>query len=214
MKSVALYTRTSTSTQNTGLESQLRALESYCKDNNIKNYVIYEDNGISGTKTDRPALNNLKTDCKSGKISSVVVYSFSRMGRSTKHLIDTLQFFQDLKIDFISLTEKLDTTSAMGKCLFGIISSISQMEADLIKERVRNGLANAVAKGKKLGSPNKVDKKLIASLLLEPNMSYSKIAKLANCSKATVCRVHKNQEQNLGNHQGNNLGNHCISQTL
>jgi DNA invertase Pin-like site-specific DNA recombinase len=128
------------------------------------------------------------------------------MGRSTKHLIDTLQFFQDLKIDFISLTEKLDTTSAMGKCLFGIISSISQMEADLIKERVRNGLANAVEKGKKLGSPNKVDKKLIASLLLEPNMSYSKIAKLANCSKATVCRVHKNQEQNLGNH--------CISQTL
>ena len=195
MKSVALYTRTSTSTQNTGLESQLRALESYCKDNNIKNYVIYEDNGISGTKTDRPALNNLKTDCKSGKISSVVVYSFSRMGRSTKHLIDTLQFFEDLNIDFISLTEKLDTTSAMGKCLFSIISSISQMERDLISERVKNGLQNAISKGKKLGSPTKVDKNLVASLLIEPNMTYSKIAKIAKCSKATVSRIKKSIQE-------------------
>ncbi len=191
METVALYTRTSTLNQNSGLESQIRALETYCKDNGISNYKIYKDNGISGTKTDRPALNQLKEDCKNGNVSSVIVYSFSRMGRSTRHLIETLQFFEEREIDFISLTEKLDTTSAMGKCLFSIISSISQMERDLISERVKNGLHNAKAKGKKLGPPEKTNKKIIKKLLTESKMSYSKIANLANCSKATVCRVAK-----------------------
>lgn len=188
----ALYTRTSTNNQETGLESQILALETYCRNHNITNYKIYKDNGVSGTKADRPALNQLKQDCQHGQIQSVIVYSFSRMGRSTKHLIDTLQFFEEREIDFISLTEKLDTTTAMGKCLFSIISSISQMERDLISERVKNGLRNAKSKGKKLGPPEKINKEIIEQLLNEPGMTYSKIANIANCSKSTVCRVAKN----------------------
>lgn len=195
MSTVALYCRTSTSFQEKGLESQIRALQNYCSDNNIVNFKIYKDNAISGTKSDRPGLNQLLKDCKNKEIGSVVVYSFSRMGRSTKHLIDTLHFFESLNIDFISLTEKLDTTTAMGKCLFSIISSISQMERDIISERVKNGLENARKKGKKLGAPESVDKTLIKNLLNEPKMSYSKIAKIAKCSKATVCRVAKSLQQ-------------------
>lgn len=191
MKTVALYTRTSTNFQDTGLESQILALETYCRDHNIANYKIYKDNGISGTRADRPALNQLKEDCRNGNIQSVIVYSFSRMGRSTKHLIDTLQFFEELKIDFISLTEKLDTTTAMGKCLYTILSCISQMERDLISERVKNGLKNAKSKGKKLGPPEKLDRNLITELLKTPGMSYSKIAKIAKCSKSSVFRVAK-----------------------
>lgn len=187
----ALYTRTSTNNQETGLESQILALETYCKNHNITNYKIYKDNGVSGTRVDRPALNQLKQDCQQGQVQSVIVYSFSRMGRSTKHLIDTLQFFEEREIDFISLTEKLDTTTAMGKCLFSIISSISQMERDLISERVKNGLRNAKSKGKKLGPPEKINKEIIEQLLNEPGMTYSKIASIANCSKSTVCRVAK-----------------------
>jgi putative DNA-invertase from lambdoid prophage Rac len=187
----ALYTRTSTSMQDSGLESQVRALEAYCREHSITNYKIYKDSGISGTKADRPALNQLIDDCKNGEVRSVIVFSFSRMGRSTKHLIDTLQFFQESNIDFISLTEKLDTTTAMGKCLFSIVSSIAELEAELIKERVLVGLKNARAKGIKLGPPEKINKKIIKDLLKEPGMTYAKIAKIANCSKSTVCRVAK-----------------------
>lgn len=195
MKTVALYARTSTDHQTTGLEAQIHALETFCKENGINDYRIYQDSGISGIKADRPALNELKEDCNKGEISSVVVYSFSRMGRSTRHLIDTLHFFEELDIDFISLSEKLDTTTAMGKCLFSIISSISQMERDLISERVKCGLENAKNKGKRLGPPQTIDKDLIKELLKQPGMSYSKIAKLAKCSKTSVHRIAKSLEK-------------------
>ena len=200
MKTVALYTRTSTSYQDKGLESQILALETFCNENSITNYKIYKDSGISGTKADRPALNQLKDDCKNGIVKSVVVYSFSRMGRSTRHLIDTLHFFEELQIDFISLSEKLDTTTAMGKCLFSIISSISQMERDIISERVKIGLLNAKSKGKRLGPPEKVNKELVQELIKQPNMSYSKIAALAKCSKSSVARVvraNKNEKNDI-----------------
>ena len=189
MNIVALYTRTSTNHQDKGLESQVLALETYCKENGITNYKIYKDTAISGTKANRPSLNQLKLDCNEGRIKSVIVYSFSRMGRSTSHLIDILHFFETLKIDFISLSEKLDTSTAMGKCLFSIISSISQMERDLISERVKSGLKNAKSKGIILGAPEKINRELIVELLSQNKFTYSEIAKFAKCSKSSVGRV-------------------------
>lgn len=186
---VALYARTSTDKQSKGLESQVLALSKYCQDNNIINFETYSDNGVSGTKENRPELDRLMKDVESGKISTVIVFSFSRMGRSTQHLLKVLHYFQKKNVNFISLSESLDTTTAVGKCLFGIISSISQMERDLISERVKAGLENAKSKGKVLGAPSTVNKELVVELLKQQKHSYSEIARLAKCGKSSVGRI-------------------------
>ena len=193
----ALYARTSTSKQDSGLEAQILQLSKYCNENQIDEFEVYKDSGISGTKERRPELDRLIKDCREGRIKTVVVYSFSRMGRSTQHLLKTLNFFEDHEINFISLSESLDTTTAMGKCLFGIISAISQMEADLISERVKAGLENAASKGRFPGAPRQVNEELVNELLQSEKYSYSEIARLAKCSKSSVFRVAQKRSKNV-----------------
>ncbi len=84
---VALYTRTSTDKQSKGLESQKRSLIDYCLSKAMGEYELYEDFGVSGARSSRPALDRLMSDIRKGKIKTVVVYSFSRFARSTRHLL-------------------------------------------------------------------------------------------------------------------------------
>lgn len=146
-KRVACYARVSTADQSTGLESQLRVLKQYCESNRITDPEFFADEGISGTKANRPALDRLMAAVENDEISSVVVYSFSRFARSTTHLLQALQIFKRKGVHFVSLTEKIDTNSAVGVAIFSILAAISQLERDLIADRVRVGLANARAKG-------------------------------------------------------------------
>jgi DNA invertase Pin-like site-specific DNA recombinase len=190
-KLTALYIRCSTDKQATGMEAQKRALEKYCNDNDIKDFKVYEDFGISGAKESRPGLDSLISDSNVNKIETVIVYSFSRFARSTSHLLSALNHFKSKDIGFISLSEKLDTNSAMGKAVFTIISAISELERELIAERVRNGLNNAKAKGKKLGRKKTRNSKLIRELAKQ-NLSQRRIAELVGCSKTTVWRELKN----------------------
>jgi DNA invertase Pin-like site-specific DNA recombinase len=183
----ALYVRVSTNQQSSGLEAQKRALETYCAQNGITNFQIYADEGISGARASRPALDRLIKDCEQGQISQVIVYSFSRFARSTRHLIQALEFFGDHSIAFVSLSERLDTSSASGRAIFTILAAISQLERELIVERVKNGLANARAKGKQLGRKKTRNVELIRELGAQ-GFSQRKIARLACCSKATVMR--------------------------
>ena len=81
------------------------------------------------------------------EISSVVVYSFSRFARSTTHLLTALQEFKKLNVSFTSLSENIDTNSPMGVAIFTILGAVASLERDILIERVRNGLANAKAKG-------------------------------------------------------------------
>lgn len=186
-KVTAIYCRTSTHRQEKGLESQRRSLVEYCAKNNIKNYSIFEDEGVSGTKSSRPKLDEMMALVKQGQVESVIVYSFSRMARSTKHLLDVLHTLQSEKVNFISITESIDTSTCLGQAVFVIISAISQLERELICERVKNGLANAKFKGVILGRPMKRNSRLIQELF---NLGYShrKIAHLAGCGSATVWR--------------------------
>lgn len=85
MNKTALYARVSTDQQSTGLESQVRILRDYCAKNDIANYELFTDEGISGTKSRRPALDRMIAAVNNGEISSVIVYSFSRFARS--HLV-------------------------------------------------------------------------------------------------------------------------------
>jgi DNA invertase Pin-like site-specific DNA recombinase len=122
---------------------------------------------------------------KEGQIDSVVVYSFSRFARSTTHLLNALQIFKDHNVAFVSLTEKIDTSTPVGVAVFSILAAISQLERDLIAERVRAGLANARAKGKLIGRKKMRDSDLIRKLL-KAGMTYRQIAVIAKCSHGSV----------------------------
>jgi len=184
-KRIACYARVSTADQSTGMESQLRVLRQYCESNGIQNTEYFADEGISGTKASRPALDRLMAAVENDEISSVVVYSFSRFARSTTHLLQALQTFKRKGVHFVSLTEKIDTNSAVGLAIFSILAAISQLERDLIADRVRVGLANARAKGKLIGRKKMRDSELIRKLL-KAGMSYRNISVVAKCSHGSV----------------------------
>lgn len=189
MKKVALYIRTSTEMQINGLDSQLKALENYCKLKEISNYEVFQDFGISGTKVSRPSLDLLISKCRNKEISSVIVYSFSRFARSTTHLLNALEEFNKLDISFISISESIDTSTPIGRTVFTIISSISQLEAELIRERVRNGIKAARIRGSQIGALKKFTNPQPFIELKKSGMTVREIAKVLNCSPATVVRV-------------------------
>ena len=113
----------------------------------------YVDEGISGTKDNRPALNDLMNAAKKRRFDVVLVWRFDRFARSTKHLVNALYEFRNLGIDFISYQENIDTSSPLGEAIFTIISAMAKLERDIIAERVRGGLRRAQANGKRLGRP-------------------------------------------------------------
>ena len=184
-RKVCLYARVSTNDQASGLESQVRALKDYCRLNSIEEFEIFSDEGISGTKASRPALDRMMKAVRDNEVECVVVYSFSRFARSTTHMLSGLEEMKKTNTNFVSLTEKVDTNSPIGKAIFVIISAIAALERDLIAERVKNGLANARAKGKQIGRKKLRDSDLIRKLLAS-GMSFRNISKIARCSHGSV----------------------------
>jgi len=150
-KRAALYTRVSTGEQNT--EAQERALREYVQRRGWKVQKVYRDQGQSGASAKRPALNELLRDCRRGSVDVVVVWKFDRFARSLNALISGLELCRSLGIDFVSVTEAVDTSLPAGELVFQMIGAVAQFERSLIAERVKSGLANARAKGKVLGRP-------------------------------------------------------------
>jgi DNA invertase Pin-like site-specific DNA recombinase len=181
----ALYCRVSTDTQQTGLESQIRALKDWCVRNQISDYELFADEGISGAKENRPALNKLMTMVENDQVEQIIVFSFSRFARSTSHLLKGLQKFKEKNTRFISITESIDTNSPLGLALYTILGALAQLEREMICERVRAGMANARAKGKIIGRTKKRNSVLIRSLI-EAKLSYREIARIAKCSHGSV----------------------------
>lgn len=181
----ALYVRVSTDGQQTGLESQIRALKDWCFRNQISEYEIFADEGISGAKEDRPALNRLMKMVDNNEVEQVIVFSFSRFARSTSHLLKGLKIFKEKNTRFISTTESIDTNSPLGVALYTILGALAQLEREMIIERVRAGMANAKAKGKRIGRVKKRNSILIRSLL-EAKLSYREVARIAKCSHGSV----------------------------
>jgi DNA invertase Pin-like site-specific DNA recombinase len=185
---LAIYSRTSTDFQDKGLEAQNRALEDYCKAKGLSNYLKFSDNAISGMKASRPEFNRMMAAARAGEIHTILVYSFSRFARSTRHLLESLEEFQRLGIAFVSLTEQVDTNTPIGRAFFTIIAAIAQLERDLTAERVRNGLRNARAKGKILGTPKRVPDEKIRELR-ELGLEIKAITLKLGVSRASVYRA-------------------------
>jgi DNA invertase Pin-like site-specific DNA recombinase len=182
---VALYARVSTSDQSP--ESQLRDLRQYATARGLEIFE-YVDSGFSGAKQNRPALDRLMDDARKRRFDSVLVWRFDRFARSTKHLLLALEEFRDIGVQFISYQENIDTTSPLGQALFTIVSAVAQLERDLIRERVRAGLRNARAKGKKFGRPRaQIDAARVAELRRE-GLSWSQVCRTLNVSKGSAQR--------------------------
>jgi len=185
---VAIYARVSTTDQST--DSQLLDLKRYVRERGWNIFKEYVDEGISGTKDSRPALNGLMDDTKKRRFDVVLVWRFDRFARSTKHLILALEEFKNLGIDFVSYQENIDTSSPLGAAIFTIISAVAQLERDIIVERVKMGLRRARANGKRLGRPEGTALDIeAASRLRREGMGLRQIAEKLGSSKTTVARV-------------------------
>lgn len=183
MKAI-IYTRVSTNEQSP--EMQITALRDYAKARGIDIVKEYCDNGVSGSKSSRPALDSLMNDAKKRKFDMVLVFRFDRFARSSRHLILALEEFNSLGIDFISYSENIDTSSPMGKCLFTIVSAMAEFERGIIAERVKSGLANAKKHGVQLGRRRKQFDLTQAQNLKAQGYSLREIAKRLNVSKSTI----------------------------
>jgi len=185
----AIYARISTNDQSP--DSQLQALRDYCSSRGLEITKEYVDVGISGAVKSRPQLNALMKDARRRAFDSVVCFRFDRFARSTKHLLLALEEFRALKIAFISVSEAIDTTTPLGEALFTIVGAISQLERDIIRERVIAGLNSARAKGKVLGRPKIRDDRTILKLRNE-GKTYRQIGELLSLSRGAIYRSLRN----------------------
>ena len=150
----AFYVRVSTKNHHQDPEVQLRDLRTLCQLKGWELVETYVDRGISGTKESRPELNRLMADAEAHRFDVVVVWKFDRFARSAQHLQKALESFEKLGIAFVSHTEGIDTSTAVGKMVFTVLGAVAEMERSLTVERIRAGMRNAKAKGHKPGPKN------------------------------------------------------------
>jgi DNA invertase Pin-like site-specific DNA recombinase len=153
-------------------------------------YEIYQDSA-SGAKDDRSGLQQLMSDARKRKIDVVLVWKFDCFARSTKMLIEALEEFQALGVDFVSYQENIDTSSPMGKMVFTMISAMAEFERDITKERVKAGMDKAKRQGKKLGRPRVTVTPTEVKELREKGLSVRKIAAAKKISVGMVNKLEK-----------------------
>ena len=146
---VAIYARVSTSGNGQSPEMQTRELTEYAQRRGWGVVGEYVDVGISGCKEKRPELDRLMADAHRRRFDAVVVWRFDRFARSVSHLLRALEAFKTLGIEFVSLSEQVDTSTPTGKMVFTVLGAVAELERSLIVERVRAGMRNARAKRKK-----------------------------------------------------------------
>ena len=173
------YARVSTEQQN--LDRQLDALRKYRCD------LIYNEK-MTGTKRDRPELEKMLDRMTEG--DTVVIESLSRLGRSTKDLIELTELFERKGVHLVSLKESIDTSTSTGKLLFTLMSAIAQFERDVIADRTREGLKAARARGRTGGRPRANPEAVRKAIKLYNTQQYSinEIEELTGVKKSTLYR--------------------------
>jgi DNA invertase Pin-like site-specific DNA recombinase len=149
-KSAAIYVRVSTVEQDTGLqEAELRE---YC-DRRGWRHTVYRDKAQSGAKQDRPSLNQMLNDLRRRRFDVVVVWALDRLARSLKQLLTIGEECRSLGVDLVSLRQNIDTTLPAGRLTFHILGAVAEFERELLRERVKAGMAQARRTGKHVGRP-------------------------------------------------------------
>lgn len=198
----AVYARVSTVGKGQDPGLQLREIAEYCAHRGWAVAAEYVDEGISGAKEKRPELDRLLADAHRRKFDAVVVWKFDRFARSVSHLLRALETFQSLGVEFVSLTEGVDTSTPAGKMVFTVLGAVAELERSLICERVRAGLRNARAKGKRLGRPKTALDPARVAVLRKSGLGWRAIAKELRVGVGTLYRAtqkrSKSQEKVFG----------------
>jgi DNA invertase Pin-like site-specific DNA recombinase len=186
---VAIYARVSTANNGQDPMVQVRELREYCTHRGWTVSSEYVDVGISGSKEKRPELDRLMADAHRRRFDCVVVWKFDRFARSVSHLLRALENFRALGIEFVSFSEQMDTSTPAGKMVFTVLGAVAELERSLIVERVKAGLRNAKAKGKRLGRPKRVvDARRIAALRAQ-GVGWKRIAAELGIGVGTLYRL-------------------------
>jgi site-specific DNA recombinase len=172
----AIYTRKSTEhnldLEFNSLDAQREACAAYIKSQAHEGWRLihdhYDDGAFSGASLDRPALQNLLADVRSGKIDVIVVYKVDRLTRSLADFAKLVELFDQHSVSFVSVTQHFNTTSSMGRLTLNVLLSFAQFERELIGERVRDKIAASKRKGIWVGGPvplgyASVNKKLVVA---------------------------------------------------
>lgn len=177
MKKVFGYARVSTEDQS--LDLQKDALKKHGVDK------IYEEK-MTGTRKDRPQLEALISQLREG--DKVVVYKLDRISRSTKHLLELTELLESKGVEFVSIQDNIDTSSAMGKFFFTVMAGIAELERGIISERTHAGLVAARARGRNGGRPKKNAAKIELALKMYDSKQYSvpEIVEATKVSKTTL----------------------------
>jgi DNA invertase Pin-like site-specific DNA recombinase len=149
-KRAAIYVRVSTLEQDTDLQET--ELQQYVESRGWE-CVVYRDKGQSGAKNDRPALNSMLNDLRRRKFDVIVVWKLDRLARSLKQLLTIGEECRSLGVDLVSLRQNIDTTLPAGRLTFQILGAVAEFERELLRERVKAGMAQARRTGKHVGRP-------------------------------------------------------------
>ena len=189
-KTAAIYARVSTDRQK--VEMQVEELKSFIRKRGFTPGPAYIDQGFTGGNIQRPAFARMMEDAHKRAFDVLVVWKLDRLSRSLKDLITTLELLGSLGVDFISYDNSLDTSTPTGKLVFHVVGSVAEFERDIIRERVRAGLANARRNGKRLGRPPilaNIREKI--HILKGRGLSNYAIARKLKVGEATVRRTLK-----------------------
>jgi DNA invertase Pin-like site-specific DNA recombinase len=185
---VAIYARVSTVNHGQDVGLQTRELRQFAEARGWTVAGEYIDAGVSGAKDSRPELNRLMADAHKRRFDVVCVWRFDRFARSVSHLLRALETFKALGIDFVSYSEQMDTSTPAGKMVFTVLGPVAELERSLTVERVRAGLRNARAKGKRLGRPRVTVDVARVAVLRSQGLSWARVGEALGLGEGTVRR--------------------------
>jgi DNA invertase Pin-like site-specific DNA recombinase len=187
---VAIYARVSTNNGQQDPSMQVHEMREYCERRGWQITTEYIDLGVSGTKEKRPQLDKLFSHAHRHQFDAVVVWKLDRLSRSVSHLLRALENFRALNIEFVSLSEQMDTSTPAGKMIFTVLGAVAELERSLIVERVKVGLRNARAKGRTLGRPRKISNTSMIESLRANGASWRTVGIALGVSASTAHATH------------------------
>lgn len=172
---------------------QLNNIQNFCTFKTWTDVTYFKDLGESGSKKSRPAFDEMMLKVRNKEFDVVLCWSFDRISRSTLQLVSLVEEFNELKVDFISLQQNIDTTTPMGRMIFTVFAALAQFERETIRQRTKAGIDLAKSRGVHCGRPetfNQDDRKEVFALFQE-GIKPDKIATITKMDRATVYRIIK-----------------------
>jgi DNA invertase Pin-like site-specific DNA recombinase len=172
---VGVYLRVSTLDQQSGIESQEKALREYCRNHGIAKPRVYRDR-VGGGSLDRPSFDRLQADIFAGKVKTIIVWKLDRLSRSLRDGVATLCDWLERGVRIVSVTQQFDFSGATGKLVASLLYGLAELEREALRENTKRGMQAARENGKQIGRPKKLRVSDIAHCL-EQGDSMPSIAK-------------------------------------